>query len=191
MEKIIVSMENFDAIEVQENGRFVPRYGMSQLGFQNLVVKERAAALQIERILDGTHIPVLLLKIKEFSAISEDEQKEISAVLAKAVSLLKEGFHVLIIRGMLGCACGQKSGIGYGSFDEKFSPAFTDVEVRKDFWGAEHFYPLKFVSALLLDLVTGVYPDDLREETVRKSELVRCSYPEKEKLEEFIKFCLN
>lgn len=190
MEKIIVSMKNPDAIEVCENNLLAPRYGLSQMGFQDLVVKERAAALQIERILDESHVPVLLRKINEFGAFSEDEQKDISAVLAKAALLLKDGFHVLIIRGMLACACGRKSGLGYGCFDEKFSPAYTDLDVRKDFWGTTRLLPLEFVSALLLDLVSGVYPDDLREENIRKSKLVCSCLKEKAgTLEDFIAFC--
>ena len=190
MKKIIVSMKDLDAIEVRENNCLAPRYGMSQMGFQDLVVKERAATQQCERILDGTHVPVLLCKINEFGAFSEDEQKEISAVLTKATDLLKEGFHVLIIRGMLDCSCGRPSGLGYGNFDEKFSPAYTDLETRKDFWGTEQILPLEFVSALLLDLVSGVYPDDLREENIRKSKLVCFCVKEKAwPLEDFIAFC--
>ena len=192
MKKIIVAMDNLDAIEVQENNRLAPRYGMCQLSFQDLAPKERGITLQFERILDGTHIPVLIPKLSKFANFSESEQEGLSAVLAKTVSLLKEGFHVLIIRGMVDCTCGRPSGLGYGCFDEKFSPAATDLEVRKDFWGTELLFPIEMVSALMLDMMNGVYPDDLREVTIKKSELVRyCLETKKQKLDDFVKFCLS
>ena len=191
MKKIIVTMADIDAIEVRENHCLAPRYGMNQLSFRELVVNERRVLLRCEQMLDGTYVPVLLSRLAKFCGFSEDEKKEIIAVLTKTASLLKQGFHVMIIRSMIGCACGRKSGLGYGCFDEKFSPAFDDIEVRKDFWGAESLFSLEFASALLLDIVLGDYPDELQEDNICKSWLVSCCLKEKGKeLKAFVAFCV-
>ncbi len=194
--KKIVSISDIDAIEVRENNRLAPRYGMTQLSFQSLRVKELEVAHQCEEILKGKKFPLLLQKLSEFG-FSADEQKEAQeffCVLKKAKNLLKDGFHVLIIRSMLGCAGGKPSRLEYGAFDEKFTRALTDLEFRKDLWGTEYFLPIKLVSAVLLDLMDNIRLNDLSEENIRKSELV-CSYlsldpkQKDEKIEEFIKFC--
>ena len=146
MEKIIISINNRDAIEVQENNRLAPRYGNSS--FQGLAVKEKNVLQQCEQILEEKSLPLLVKKVK--SAV---DKEDFFLVLEKATALLKQGFHVLIIRAMLECANGSKSGLGYGAFDEKFSRAFADTDFRKALWGTESLTAINVVSALLLEMM--------------------------------------
>ncbi len=196
MKKIIVSMADQDAIEVRENNRLAPRYGMTQLSFQSLVVKEREVIRSCENILKTKELPLLVRKLNEFSDFSESQQGEeqdFFPVLTKATGLLKKGFHVLIVTSMLGCAGGSESHLGYGTFDEKFFVAYTDPEARKEFWGTVHLLPIEMVRTVLIDLMNNVRLDDLCEDNVQKSELVsswlsRLS-KEKQEIAEFVKFC--
>ncbi|MBQ8464538.1 MAG: hypothetical protein IJ545_00850 [Alphaproteobacteria bacterium] len=169
MKKIVVEMADTDAIEVRENSRLAPRYGMNQLSFHKLMEKEQKVSRLCQEILKTKEFPIQLKTLIEYGIV---EAEDFFIVLEKAKNLLEQGFHVLIIRGMMDCACGRKSGLGYGCFDEKFSPTFTDVEVRKDFWGTENLFSIEMVSALLFDVMNGV-PDQLGAENIKKSELVR------------------
>lgn len=159
MEKIIVSMANPDAIEVRENQRLDPRYGDgTHSTFPGLKLKESKVLYVVNKLLEAHQLPLIIQKSIELGAFDKEEDKDAKldaffVVLLKAKNLLDEGFHVLIISSMLGCACGHESKLGYGAFDEKFTRAFTDPEVRKDFWGTEYLLPIELVRAVLLDLM--------------------------------------
>ena len=144
-------MADVDAIEVRENNRLAPRYGMNQLSFRELVEKEQRVAQLCQEIIKNGEYPLQIKGLLDYGILEENEElQDFFVVLTKVCELLEAGFHVLIVRSMLGCACGEKSGPGDGfdsSFDEKFSSAFTDVEVRKDFWGTEHLFPIQVVNA--------------------------------------------
>ena len=173
MEKKIIDINDLDAVEVRENNRLAPRYGSDQLSFRSLREKEQEALRKCEEILKAEKLPLLVCKLEEFGVKGVQEKTpDIFVVLAKAADLLKQGFHVLIINGMMGCAGGNKSNIGYGYFDEKFGRAYTDVNFRKELWGTEHILPLDVVRFALVDLVNGINLDDAREEDIKKSELV-------------------
>ncbi len=194
MEKII-SINNLDAIEVRENNRLAPRYGMNQISFQTLRVKEQEVIRRCEEILKKKELPRLVLKLGEFGEkATPEENQAIFIVLAKAKELLEQGFHVLIVNAMLGCAGGNKSKLGYGCFDEKFTRALTDMDFRKELWGTEHLLPIDVVRFILLDLMNGVNIDGLGEDDIKKSELVsgyllRYSSQDKQEVAQFMKFC--
>ena len=172
MEKII-SINNLDAIEVRENNRLAPRYGMNQLSFQSLRLKEQEVLGKCEKILKTKELPLLMRKLDEFGVKGVKESaQDIFIVLAKVVELLRQGFHVLIIRAMLGCAGGTKSSLGYGAFDEKFTRAHTDMNFRKELWGTEQLLPIDIVWFALLDLMNGINLDNVREDDIKKSELI-------------------
>ncbi|MBR1605904.1 MAG: hypothetical protein IJ660_07375 [Alphaproteobacteria bacterium] len=173
MKKIIVSMADNDAIEVRENNRLASRYGMNQLSFQSVCEKEQKIAQQCQEILKTKELPILIKGLVDYGILENDELQDFMKVLSKAHELLQQGFHVLIIRGMMECACGRPSELGYGCFDEKFSPAFTDVEVRQDFWETKHLFPIEKVSAFLLDLMNDVDPYKAGAENFEKSEFIR------------------
>lgn len=169
----IVNIKDINAVEVRENNRLAPRYGMNQLSFQSLREKELRVLRKCEEILKKKELPLLVCKLEEFGVKGVQEKaQDIFVVLGKAAELLKQGFHVLIIRGMLGCAGGNKSMLGYGAFDEKFTKAQTDMNFRKELWGTEHLMPIDVVSFVLLDLMNGINLDEVREEDIKKSELV-------------------
>lgn len=156
MEKIIVSMADHDAIEVRENQRLDPRYGDgTHSTFLALKVKEDKVRNVVNKLLKENRFPFVIQKFLDYGTF-EDKETELMdffVVLLKAKNLLDEGFHVLIISSMLRCAAGHESKLGYGTFDEKFFRAYTDIDVRKDFWGTEHLLPIELVGDLLLDLM--------------------------------------
>ncbi len=167
MKKIIVTAD-INAIEVRENEMLAPRYGMNQLSFRNLIAKEALVSQRCGKLLKTREFPIQLKSLIDYGmAQSED----FFIVLERIKNLLDQGFHVPIIRGMMDCACGRKSGLDR-CFDEKFSPAFTDVEIRKDFWGTKDIFSIEMVSAFLFDMMNGV-PNQLGAENIKKSKLVR------------------
>lgn len=148
----IVSINNLDAIEVHENNRLAPRYGSDQLSFRETREKEQRVLRKCEEILAKNEFPLPVQnKLEELGR--KEELQDVFIVLARVVELLKQGFHVLIIRGMLGCAGGNKSSLGYGVFDEKFTRAWTDMDFRKELWGTVHLLPIDVVRCLLLNLM--------------------------------------
>lgn len=191
--KNIVSINNLDAIEVRENNRLAPRYGMNNISFQATREKEQEVIRKCEEILEKKELPLLVRKLGEFAANAEQEEvQDVFIVLAKAKDFLKEGFHVLIVNGMLGCAGGNKSNLGYGCFDEKFGKANTDMDFRKELWGTKHLLPIDMVRFVLLDLMNSIKLDDVHEENISKSELVSwyvSNYADKKDVAEFAKFC--
>ena len=171
-ENSIISINNLDAIEVRENNRLAPRYGTDQLSFRSLREKEQEVLRKCEEILKAEKLPLLVCKLEEFGVKGVQEKThDIFVVLAKATELLKQGFHVLIIQAMMGCAGGNKSLLGYGCFDEKFGRASTDMDFRKELWGTENLLPIDVVRGLLIDLMNGINPDEVRDEDIKKSEL--------------------
>lgn len=180
----IVNINNLDAIEVRENNRLAPRYGMNQLSFQSLRVKEQDVLHKCEELLKKEELPLLVRKLGEFGINVQDEAQDVFTVLEKVVELLKQGFHVLIIRAMLGCAGGNKSSLGYGAFDEKFTRALTDMNFRNALWGTENLMPIDVVRFILLDLMNGINLDDSCVANANKSELIsgcRSLYSNQEK----------
>lgn len=169
--KIIVSINNLDAIEVRENNRLAPRYGMNNISFQATREKELKVLGKCEEILKAKELPLMVLKLEESGVRVQEVTEDFFIVLAKAAELLKQGFHVLIIQGMLGCVGGNKSGLGYGCFDEKFGRANTDMDFRKELWGTEHLLPIEVVRGVLIDLMNGINLDEARDEDIKKSEL--------------------
>ena len=156
-ENSIISINNLDAIEVRENNRLAPRYGTDKISFSTLRKEEQEVIRKCEEILKKKELPLSLCnKLEELGAKDmQEETQSVFIVLEKATELLKQGFHVLIIRGMLGCACGHKSSLGYGAFDEKFTRALTDIDFRKELWGTESLLSIEAVSSLLLDLINS------------------------------------
>ena len=171
MEQKIIDINNLDAIEVRENNRLAPRYGMSNLSFRETRKKELKVLGKCEEILKAKELPLLVLKLEESDINVRKEANDVFIVLEKAVDLLKQGFHVLIIQAMMGCACGSKSNLGYGCFDEKFGKASTDMDFRKELWGTENLLPIKVVRGVLIDLMNGINLDEARDEDIKKSEL--------------------
>lgn len=169
--KNIVSINNLDAIEVRENNRLAPRYGMNNISFQATREKELKVLGKCKEILKAKELPLLVLKLEESGVRVQEVAKDVFVVLDKAAELLKQGFHVLIIQAMMGCAGGNKSLLGYGCFDEKFGQAFTDMDFRKELWGTENLLPIDVVRGLLIDLMNGIDPDEVRDEDIKKSEL--------------------
>ena len=173
MENGIISINNLDAIEVRENNRLAPRYGMDQLSFRATREKEQEVLRKCEKFLEKKELPLLVHKLEELGVKGvPEETSEIFIVLAKAVDLLKQGFHVLIIQAMMGCAGGNKSSLGYGAFDEKFTRALTDMNFRRELWGTVHLMPIDVVRFILIDLMNGINLDEVRKEYIKKSELV-------------------
>ena len=171
MEKKIIDINDLDAIEVSENNRLAPRYGMNNTSFQATREKELKVLGKCEEILKEKKLPLLVLKLEESGVRVQEVAEDIFIVMDKATELLKQGFHVLIIQAMMGCAGGNKSNIGYGCFDEKFGQAFTDMDFRKELWGTENLLPIIVVRGLLIDLMNYINLDDAREEDIKKSEL--------------------
>lgn len=168
----IININNLDAIEVRENNRLAPRYGMNQLSFQSTREKEQVVLRKCEEIIKAKKLPLLVLKLEESGVKVQEEANDVFIVLEKAAEFLKQGFHVLIIQAMMGCAGGDKSSLGYGAFDEKFMRAHTDMGFRKDLFGTDHLLPIMVARFLLIDLMNGIDPDKAGEEDVKKSGLV-------------------
>ena len=153
-ENSIISINNLDAIEVRENNRLSPRYGTDKISFSTLRKEEQEVIRKCEEILKEKELPLPVCnKLKELGM--KEEPQDVFIVLAKATELLKQGFHVLIIRAMLGCANGNKSSLGYGAFDEKFTRALTDMDFRKELWGTENLSAINAVRCVLLYLMNG------------------------------------
>ena len=200
MKKIVISMDNLHAAEVRENHEFFPRMGLNQLSFRAIVLQERKTAEWCEKIVEKAKFPPLIQKLNEFSEISQEvkeKMRELSFVLVKVNDLLKQGFHVMIITDMMGCACGHPSLLGHHEeFDVKFTRALIDASFRKDLWGTEHLLPIEMVRFFLIDLMNDVYPDDFRAYNIERSEIVRYYLSFRQgsaahNLEAFIKFCQN
>ncbi len=169
----IISIKNLDAIEVRENNRLAPRYGMNQLSFQATRMKEQEVLCKCKKILELKKLPLLVSKLEELGVKGvQEESQDFFVVLEKAAKLLDDGFHVLIIQAMLGCAGGEKSSLGYGAFDEKFTKAMTDMDFRKKLWGTDHLMPIDMVRFMLIDLMNGINLDEVREENLKKSYLI-------------------
>lgn len=149
-----ISIDNYDAIEVRENNRLAPRYGMDQLSFRDMREKEQVVLRCCKELLEKKELPLPVRdKLKELGM--QQEPQDVFIVLEKAAELLKQGFHVLIIRAMLGCAGGKKSSLGYGAFDEKFTRAWTDMDFRKELWGTQNLSAINVVSCVLLYFMNG------------------------------------
>jgi len=174
-------MADIDAIEVRENQRLNPRYGDGKnLSFPSLILKEKEVSSKCGQFIEENRFPLMIQKLIDFGTFDDEENKDAQlsdffVVLRKAKSLIDEGFHVMIVIAMLGCANGRKSQLGYGEFDAKFTRAFTDLDVRKDFWETEYLLPIQLVRAFLIDLMRHVLFDDFCAEEVN--------------IGAFIKFC--
>ena len=198
MKRLIVSMADYDAVEVRENCRLAPQMGMSQLAYRELIVKEREIVRKCAEILKKSEFPVLVQKLIAFGAFPEEKKRELRgffAVLKKSVTLMTAGFHAVVVTAMLGCTRGKGDFPYYNrEFDAKFIEVFKNKEVCKDFWGTADLLPMNLVRKLLIDFMNGIDPDCLSEHNLMKSELVRCCFLvgkklQAQKLEAFIAFC--
>ena len=140
MEKIIVNSQNFNSVEVSLNGRFGPYMGLNQMSYRQLVVKENELLQELSSIVLKAQLP------ERFQ--SEDKKQQIAEtqkILQKVIALMKDGFHVAIVFGMLKITVGKSSGFD-SDFERRFEPLYKDEECREDFWGTKE--PVAFFTAI-------------------------------------------
>jgi len=92
-------------------------------------------------------------------------------VLDKVAKLMKSGFHVAVINGMLDITCGHGGGFG-DMFCNRFYP-LTDKDSREDFWGTRWELPCFIAMGLLEDMMNNVNVYEPTAEDLKKSEVVK------------------
>jgi len=152
MEKIIVDAKNFNTVEGNLNGRFAPYMGLNQMSYRQLVVKENELLQKLSSIVLKAQLPETCTKRLQ----SEEKKQQIAEtqkVLQKVVALMKNGFHVALIFGMLKVTVGKSSGFD-SDFENRFKPLYKDEACREDFWGTKEPVPFLIAISLLDSLMS-------------------------------------
>ena len=183
MREITVNANDCKAVEVRHNNSIQFEMGSCSEAYKTLCEKERQIIHQLTDVIFAekwSGLIALMLTARNY----KDDKAEIDleTVLRKVTSLMVEGFHSKVVRGML--RCGSGGGVDNSEFQEKFEAAM-DKEIRKDFWGTESRFPLYVAEHLLEDLEAGINISKPKKNELKKSALMRQMVDEK-KLKAFL-----
>ena len=195
MEKFFVNLLDFKSIEWKANEIVELRFDDKDWELDQLAIK------RLHFYVTNYEYPARIKKLIEFGAFSgesnlEEKLKGFFQVAKRACLLLKAGFHLRTVTSMLGEAGGRGccfGGLVGNDFDLKYHAIQCDKEgARVDLWGTKYLLPIDMLYFWLIDFPKA-NGKGLSLSSIEESELVRYELSiyndEKQKLEEFIKFC--
>lgn len=141
------------------------KHNMSVAEYEELLAKETEIGHKLFDTVRSDGLPLLVSKVGTLlSGTSEAEPNErvfqIFPVLNRVLSMMSDGLHLQIIKGMISWSCGEACTYG-NTPSERFSSLCTK-QGRQAFWGTEWELPLYLVKGMILDLEHGVTASEFK-----------------------------